>query len=122
MQNYRWGKARHRRDVFFDWGECNKCCCDIGSTGAVHAQYLWGLGVDPASETVLRALDDEGVDTSKVVQHESLRASYSTVLIAKTGERTILNYHGTLPTTKDIERLLETAETPDWCIQHLSAP
>lgn len=80
----------------------------------LHAQYLWGLGTDPASEAVLRALDDEGVDTSKVVQHNALRASYSTVLIAKTGERTILNYHGALPTAKDVERLLETAETPDW--------
>jgi len=80
----------------------------------LHAQYLWGLGADPASEAVLRALDDEGVDTSRVVQHETLRASYSTVLIAKTGERTILNYHGTLPTAKDVERLLETVETPDW--------
>ena len=80
----------------------------------LHAQYLWALGHDPASEASLRVLDNEGVETSGVVQDDSLQASYSTILIAKTGERTILNYHGALPSSKDVERLLEQAETPDW--------
>ncbi len=80
----------------------------------LYAQYLWALGHDPASEASLRVLDNEGVDTSGVVQHDTLQASYSTVLIAQSGERTILNYHGALPSAKDIERLLETTETPDW--------
>lgn len=81
----------------------------------LHAQYLWALGYDPASEASLKVLDNEEVDTSLVVQHENLRASYSTVLIAKSGERTILNYHGTMPSAKDVERLLGTVEVmPDW--------
>jgi ribokinase len=80
----------------------------------LHAQYVWGLGHDPASEASLKALDKEGVDTSGVVQDEALQASYSTILIAKSGERTIMNYHGALPTTKDVERLLERVEVPDW--------
>lgn len=80
----------------------------------LHAQYLWALGTDPASEASLRVLDEEGVDTTHVVQHANLQASYSTVLIARTGERTILNYHGTLPMAKDVERLLETVQTPEW--------
>lgn len=80
----------------------------------LHAQYLWALGYDPASESALRALDAEGVDTSRVIQAENLQASYSTILIAQSGERTILNYHGAMPVAKDIERLLETVEMPDW--------
>lgn len=81
----------------------------------LHAQYLWGLGFDPSSETSLRVLDEEGVDTSLVVQHESLEASYSSILVAKNGERTILNYHGAMPGAKDVERLLqEVKEMPDW--------
>lgn len=80
----------------------------------LHAQYLWALGHDPASESALRALDAEGVDTSRVIQAENLQASYSTILIAQSGERTILNYHGAMPVAKDIERLLETVEMPDW--------
>lgn len=80
----------------------------------LHAEYLWALGQDPASEASLRVLDDEGVGTTHVVQTDSLQASYSTVLIAKGGERTILNYQGALPTAKDVERLLDRVETPDW--------
>lgn len=80
----------------------------------LHAQYLWALGTDPASEACLRTLDDEGVETSAAVQHAGLQAGYSTVLIAKTGERTILNYKGTMPGTRDVERLLAHVEKPDW--------
>ncbi len=81
----------------------------------LHAQYLWALGNDPASEASLKALDNEGVDTAMVGQHDALRASYSTILIAKTGERTILNYHGTMPSAKDVEGLLErVSDVPDW--------
>lgn len=80
----------------------------------LHAEYLWGLGHDPASEASLRVLDEEGVETTHVVQTDALQASYSTVLIAKGGERTILNYHGALPTAKDVERLLQQVETPEW--------
>lgn len=80
----------------------------------LHAEYLWALGHDPASEASLRVLDNEGVETTHVVQTDSLQASYSTVLIAKGGERTILNFSGALPTAKDVQRLLERVETPEW--------
>lgn len=56
--------------------------------------YMWTLGDDPASETVLRDLDDEGVDTSLVVRKAHYQAGYSTILIATNGERTILNHRG----------------------------
>lgn len=81
----------------------------------IHAQYLWALGHDPASEASLRVLDEEGVGTAHVVQHESMAAGYSTILVAKTGERTILNFPGKMPGVKDIERLLGEIKTiPDW--------
>ena len=60
----------------------------------IHAKYMWTLGHDPASETVLRDLDDEGVDTSYVVRSDHYQAGYSTILIATNGERTILNHRG----------------------------
>lgn len=60
----------------------------------VHASYMWTLGHDPASETILRELDHEGVDTSHSVQKEKYQAGYSTILIATNGERTILNHRG----------------------------
>lgn len=80
----------------------------------LHAQYLWALGYDPASEASLKVLDEEGVDTSAVVQVENYAASYSTVLIAASGERTILNHQAAMPGTADIEKLLERVDVPDW--------
>jgi len=61
----------------------------------LHSTYVWALGTDFASQAILQALDSDGVDTSAVVQREEYRASYSTILLAGSGERTILNYHGT---------------------------
>lgn len=99
--------------VFATGGNATNVATTLARQG-LQVQYLWALGTDPASEASLRVLDDEGVDTSRVVQHETLQASYSTILIAMTGERTILNYHGVVPSTKDVEGLLEGVETPDW--------
>lgn len=79
------------------------------------SKYLWALGHDLPSQISLQTLDEEGVDTSQVVQHDELEASYSTVLIAaSTGERTILNYKGKPPTARDIERLLRLTQPTDW--------
>jgi ribokinase len=58
------------------------------------AGYMWGLGTDPASQSILYDLDKEGVDTSHVVQDDTYQSGYSVVLIATNGERTILNHRG----------------------------
>ncbi len=99
--------------VFSTGGNATNVAVTLARQG-IHASYMWALGHDPASVASLAALDSEGVDTSHTVQHDDLAASYSTVLIAMTGERTILNFPGTLPSTSDVERLLEQVDTPDW--------
>ncbi len=69
----------------------------------LHSRYSWVLGQnDPVSRTVLDELDRENVDTKHTQLLDGLRASYSTILLATTGERTILNYHGELPRPKDV--------------------
>lgn len=81
----------------------------------LHAKYLWVLGsADPASHSILRELDHEGVDTSSVVLNGGSRASYSTILLAPSGERTILNFQGKAPDLKDIESKLDAISTVDW--------
>lgn len=59
------------------------------------SKYIWALGTDVSSQAILRDLDVDEVDTSGVVQRADYRASYSTILLSASGERTILNYHGT---------------------------
>lgn len=81
----------------------------------LHARYLWVLGSeDPASLAVMRELDHEGVDTSLVATNPAMHASYSTILLAPTGERTILNYQGKIPHVKDISSQLAAIKDADW--------
>ena len=60
----------------------------------IESSYMWALGFDPASETILKNLDVEGVDTVNVCQEEYYQAGYSVIMIATNGERTILNHRG----------------------------
>jgi ribokinase len=79
----------------------------------LHAKYAWVLGTDMVSEGILRELDDEGVDTGPVVQKDGYFASYSTILLATTGERTILNYKGTAVTEAGFLNL-DALNGSDW--------
>jgi ribokinase len=80
----------------------------------LHSEYMWTLGEDFASETILRELDDEGVLTKNVIQKPEYQAGYSTILIATNGERTILNYQGRSTNTmgKDID--FDAIAEADW--------
>ncbi|MBC7746599.1 carbohydrate kinase family protein [Pedobacter sp.] len=80
----------------------------------LRASYLWALGTDSASQVVIAELDQENVDTSLVVQDEKFRAGYSCVLLANSGERTILNYHGTMPRFNDRALQLDAVANFDW--------
>jgi sugar/nucleoside kinase (ribokinase family) len=80
----------------------------------LHAQYMWALGTDPASQAIMAELDGENVDMSGVVQADEYKASYSTVLLAPTGERTILNFHGTMVHPDGHPLDLERIAGADW--------
>ncbi len=60
----------------------------------LHTNFVGLLGDDPAAQIILRELDNESIDTSNVLVNKKYTTSYSTVLLAPNGERTILNYHG----------------------------
>lgn len=80
----------------------------------LEVDYMWTLGSDPASETIMRVLDNEGVSTRLVVHNDHYQAGYSTILIATNGERTILNHRGisTGPDGKDLD--FEAIKEFDW--------
>lgn len=60
----------------------------------IESAYMWGLGNDPASQSILHDLDQEGVDTTHVIQSDEYQSGYSVIMIATNGERTILNHRG----------------------------
>lgn len=56
--------------------------------------FMGVVGDDPAGAEILKNLDDEFIDTSKVEISERFHTDYSTVFLAPNGERTILTYRG----------------------------
>lgn len=80
----------------------------------LHAEYVWTLGHDPASEAVLHELDKESVLTHHVVQNDKYQAGYSTILIATNGERTILNHAGHSTNTRGDDLHLDAIASADW--------
>lgn len=59
-----------------------------------NAVFIGVVGNDPAGNFVLESLDKEGVDTSHVVYSKKYNTDYSVLLLAPSGERTILTYRG----------------------------
>lgn len=80
----------------------------------LHSEYMWTLGHDPASETVLRDMDNEGVATTRVVSKPHYQAGYSTILIATNGERTILNHRGVSTDSKGTDLNFDAIAEADW--------
>lgn len=81
----------------------------------LHSRYMWVLGGnDPVSRAALDELDREMVDTRFVKQRDDMRASYSTILLAMTGERTILNFHGSVPESHEVAAQFEAFDGVNW--------
>lgn len=81
----------------------------------LHSRYMWLLGkTDPVSIAVLNELDREMVDTQFVEQRDDVQMSYSTILLAVSGERTILNFHGSIPRPSDIEKHFDAFDGTQW--------
>jgi sugar/nucleoside kinase (ribokinase family) len=77
------------------------------------AGYVGKIGHDPAGAEVVRVLRREGVATDRIVYDSKLSTSYSTILLATNGERTILNYRGASHDLKTKEVAIRTLEA-DW--------
>jgi sugar/nucleoside kinase (ribokinase family) len=60
----------------------------------LHSQFMGTIGHDPAGLAVLSDLDQEGVDTTHVSYSNKYNTGYSVLLLAPSGERTILTYRG----------------------------
>jgi ribokinase len=57
-------------------------------------EYIGKIGHDQAGAEVIRVLKREGVATGRVAYDSKLGTAYSTILVASSGERTVLNYQG----------------------------
>jgi sugar/nucleoside kinase (ribokinase family) len=60
----------------------------------LHSQFMGTIGHDPAGLAILNDLDQEGVDTTHISYSSKYNTGYSVLLLAPSGERTILTYRG----------------------------
>ncbi len=56
--------------------------------------FMGCISNDPAGQAIINSLDDEGIDSSYVTYLNRLQTGYSVVLLAPSGERTILTCRG----------------------------
>ncbi len=78
----------------------------------LHVRLVSAVGDDTAGRNVLQALDKEHIDTSHVTLSQKERTSFSTILLAPSGERTILDYPGS---AKISAQQIETIDlNADW--------
>jgi sugar/nucleoside kinase (ribokinase family) len=75
--------------------------------------YVGKIGHDPAGAEVMRVLRREGVATDYVVYDAKLGTGYSTLMVAPSGERTILSYRGASHELKAKELPIRNLEA-DW--------
>lgn len=61
----------------------------------LETHFIGVVGDDPAGHMVINALDAEHIDTTALSIDKTAKTSFSTVLLAPNGERTILDYPGT---------------------------
>ena len=102
------------KDVTFaTGGNASNVAVTLARQG-LRVEYMWPLGHDPASETVLRDLDDAGVETHRVMRNDRYQAGYSTILIATNGERTILNHRGVSTDSKGTDLDFDAVAEADW--------
>lgn len=71
------------------------------------------MGTDPAAQSILAELDAESVHTEHVVSSKKYQTSYSVILLAPNGERTILNHHGE-PLSSAPEIITSSVLQGDW--------
>ena len=79
----------------------------------LETHFIGLLGDDPAAQAVLAELDKESVHTEGVVSSSKYTTSYSVILLAPGGERTILNYHGE-PLSSQPDLVVEEKIKGDW--------
>ncbi len=75
--------------------------------------FVGKIGHDPAGQEVMRVLKRELVDTDHVIYDPKLTTSYSSILLAPNGERTILNHRGASHNLKAKEFGIRNLEA-DW--------
>ena len=106
-------KLELEKVIFTTGGDAMNAATTFARQG-LHSQFMGIMGTDAAGEAVLRVFDEEGIDTHYLNQDSRYITNYSTILLAPTGERTILVYHGSKLRADGADIDLRAIEQADW--------
>lgn len=79
--------------VFSSGGNATNAATTFARQG-IDSSFVGVIGNDPSGKAVLDELKDNKVDTTNVTIEDSFKTSYSVILLAPSGERTILRVRG----------------------------
>lgn len=105
-------KADVNKITFSTGGGATNAAVTFARQG-LEALFMGSIGHDPAGEAVLSDLDKENVDTTHVTYNTRYNTGYSVLLLAPTGERTILTYRGASTHYDDRHMTLDGIDA-DW--------
>lgn len=86
-------KLELEKVVFSTGGNAMNAATTFARQG-LKSQFMGIVGTEIAGDAVVKVFDEEGIDTRYLNQSDEFITTYATVLLAPTGERTILGYHG----------------------------
>lgn len=94
MEEFRLGEKYDIDNAFFSTGGGATNAAVTFARQGMHAMFLGRVANDIAGRAVLEDLHKEAVDTSLAIEDADVRTGYSTLLLAPSGERTILTFRG----------------------------
>jgi len=99
--------------VYFETGGGATNAAVTFARQGIQVGYIGKIGHDPAGAEVMRILRKEGVATDRVVQDGKLNTGYSAIILASSGERTILSHRGASHSLGSKDVAIRTIEA-DW--------
>lgn len=100
-------------DIFFSTGGGATNAATTFSRQGFDVKFMGVIGRDPAGVAVLSDLDQENINTELLKYSDTHNTGYSVLLLAPTGERTILTYRGASTHYRHEDMDLEGVEA-DW--------
>lgn len=108
------GEKLEIEKVFFSTGGDAMNAATTFARQGLHSQFMGIVGVGPSAEVVLKIFDDEAIDTKYLNQNERYVTTYSTILLAPSGERTVLVYHGSRLRADGSDINMAAIDNADW--------
>ncbi|HYG83704.1 MAG TPA: carbohydrate kinase family protein [Verrucomicrobiae bacterium] len=99
--------------VFASGGNAMNAAVTFARQG-LYSEFIGFVGNDPAGLAIARELDDEGVSTRSLHQEDHFKTSYSSILLAPNGERTILRFYGSTRSLEAKDYDLSPLAEADW--------